>query len=448
MVTKLFLDFPLNMVKGQVNCTVDTKSVQAKKRKKVSSGASSTSTQQPDTDSQDNLDQQDSLEESHTAIETVQGTLTESSESSENVFTMDTSDSLPITENNMAYIIRKIQQSRMFLDVEDALTRTHEDLEELRRENARLQSRLEFAEGRVTRLEKQLEKADEKILDLTRRSMREDFIIKGIPESDPILSESEDMLKQKLMKVFTEKMKMKNEDIAKVEIERIHRLRKTSGAQARNVVMRVNVTGKATIASHIRNIPRGDPVKFVDQLPAEIHTRRNKLWPQFIQAKEAGKQAKFNVDKLVIDNKTVNPPKDKVNDINLNVTERAMSLSPKHASLITIEKNNHFQGHIVPIKSQDDVIPAIHALYKDPRVAGAAHVSYAYRVGQERYSISNYEDDGETGAGREIMGVLDQHNCYNCLVAVTRWHNGRYLGATRVNHVKRAAEDAVNTHSP
>ena len=122
-----------------------------------------------------------------------------------------------------------------------------------------------------------------------------------------------------------------------------------------------------------------------------------------------------------------------------------MSLKTKHASLVSIEKN-HFQGHLVPIKSHENVNPAIQALCADPRVAGATHITYAYRVGSDRYNVSNYEDDGETGAGQEIMRVIDNKDCYNCLVAVTRWHNGRHMGASRLQHVREAAQQAINNH--
>ena len=260
--------------------------------------------------------------------------------------------------------------------------------------------------------------------------------------------ETEGVLREKSMKLFKEKLKITDEDLKDVDIERIHRIGKASREYTRSIVMKLNSKGKAKVISHIRNIPRGDPVKVVEQLPAEIQTRRNKLWPQFIQAKEAGKQAKFNKDKLIVENRVYNAPKDKVNDINLNVIERSMSFSPRHSSVTTVDRNNHFQAHTVPIKSQDDVIPAIQALLKDPRVAGSNHISYAYRIGNERYSTSNYEDDGENGAGRDIMSVLDQNGVYNCLVAVTRWYSGKQLGGSRQRHIRQAAETAINNHNP
>ena len=156
-----------------------------------------------------------------------------------------------------------------------------------------------------------------------------------------------------------------------------------------------------------------------------------------------GQQAKFNVDKLIVDKKVVQPTKDKVMDINLDVTKRALEMKPKHRAVMTMNRS-HFQGHIVPIWSVDDVIPAIQVLCRDQRVAGASHLVYAYRVGNDRYYISNFEDDGEWGAGKEVMEVLAQRQCFNYLVAVTRWYGGQHLGPTRFQHIKDVANQAVS----
>ena len=69
---------------------------------------------------------------------------------------------------------------------------------------------------------------------------------------------------------------------------------------------------------------------------------------------------------------------------------------------------------------------------------------YAYRIGNESYNLSNFEDDGELGGGREIMAVVDERQCFNHLVAVTRWYAGHYIGPSRFEHIKKAALDAIS----
>ena len=119
----------------------------------------------------------------------------------------------------------------------------------------------------------------------------------------------------------------------------------------------------------------------------------------FSWSKTSKQQAKFNVEKLIVDNKVVHPPRDKVSDINFDVTGKSMDMKSKTTAAVTIDRS-HFQGHIVPIKSTDEVIPAIQPLCKDQRVAGSTHMIYGYRIGSARYNIWNWEDDGEHGSMR------------------------------------------------
>ena len=237
---------------------------------------------------------------------------------------------------------------------------------------------------------------------------------------------------------------MSKQDLQGVQIDRVHRVGKFRQGQKRNIVAKVSSKTKTKIMTHLKNIPRGDDLRIQEQLPQEIQSRRNKLWPQFIQARKDGKQAKFSQDKLIIDNKVITAPKDCVRDINLDVTKVSLQMSPntKHTGVVSHERD-HFQGHTIPIKGPDDVIPALQSLCQDQCVAGSAHIMYAYRVGDDHYNISNFEDDGQYGGGREVMSAITNLQCYNHLVAVTRWHGGKHAGPVRYEHIKKVAEDAV-----
>ena len=125
--------------------------------------------------------------------------------------------------------------------------------------------------------------------------------------------------------------------------------------------------------SHLSNLNRNRTnIRITEHLPQEIHARRNKLWPKFIQARQEGKDANFIKDKLIVNKEVMKSTKDQVTDINMNVSSRSLELHPQHTSLTTVQ-GSHFQGHIVPLKSKDDVVPAIQALCADQRVAGANH---------------------------------------------------------------------------
>jgi hypothetical protein len=68
---------------------------------------------------------------------------------------------------------------------------------------------------------------------------------------------------------------------------------------------------------------------------------------------------------------------------------------------------------------------------------------YAYRIGNKDRYISNYEDNGEFGAGRLIMKSLDEKNGFGHLVVVTSWNAGRSIRRTKPAEIQRAAFEAI-----
>ena len=336
---------------------------------------------------------------------------------------------------NWDAIVQRLRESTLWQNMEEDMNRMDTDMESLKRENDALRKRLQHAEGRLTRTEK-LHEANEKIIDLTTRSMRDNLVFKNVDET------TGENLQAKLLGIFKEKLKIPEGELADIQIERVHRAGKTQQGKSRFIVAKFSSRGKAKIMAHLKNMPRHDKVKISEQFPPEVNERRNKLWPQYMDAKKSGKESKLNADKLIINKRVVSHPTDKVCDINLDVTQRALELKPKHTAVTSVEKN-HLQGHVVPIKSVDDVIPAIHCLCEDQRVAGSSHLIYAYRIGNENRYISNYDDDGLWGAGRELMRVLDQTGSFNHLVAVTRWSVGRHLDPSRFAQIRDIAEQAV-----
>ena len=104
-----------------------------------------------------------------------------------------------------------------------------------------------------------------------------------------------------------------------------------------------------------------------------------------------------------------------------------------------------FRGNRVAIKTQDEVVPALHAVYRDHRAARATHNSYAYRIQTATQTIEHYEDDGETGAGARILEHLRKRDATNVMTCVTRWYGGRNLGPERFNYVEEAAKDCMDT---
>lgn len=319
-------------------------------------------------------------------------------------------------------------------------------ISELEQENKQLQSRLAVAEGAVTRCEHRIKLLEEKVTDLTSRSMRDNILIKNMPEEE---HEDDDKLELKVRQIFDKDLRIPTAEMMKINIDRIHRVGKqgTDRRRSRNIVAKLDSKGKAMVMRHLKNLDKNSHIKITEQFPHEVHANRDKLWPTFIDAKKKGKRARWNVDQLLIDGRTVHPPNDKCRDINLDVTGKALELDVKHTEVIT-RNSNHFQGHSVAINSTDDVVPALKALCKESSIAGASHVMYAYRVGDNSRSIHNWEDDGEWGGGKKIMEAIQGKNVYNQLVCVTRWSSSvQHLGPARFDIIKEVSNSALQNLS-
>ena len=103
-------------------------------------------------------------------------------------------------------------------------------------------------------------------------------------------------------------------------------------------------------------------------------------------------------------------------------------------------RDNTFQGSRASVSNREDLVPALHAIFRDTRVARASHNIYAYRLEADTGLVEYYDDDGDNGAGRRLLDMLQRKNITNTLLCVSRWHGGTNLGPLRFSHINEAAE--------
>ena len=239
------------------------------------------------------------------------------------------------------------------------------------KENNTLRSRSYINEGRITRLEKLVYDMHESSLRDQQHSMKDNLIFLNIPENP-----REDVRKT-LYEFMTQEMKISSQNLSRIHIMIAHRVG-PAGRYNRSLVAKVNDEGKGVILSHTKNLKGKDTSVFV-QLPRELSERRKQLVPIYKDAKSKNINVKWIGDKLQIGDKIKQIKPDKVNDINIDTTDRAVTLKVSRAPPIT-QDSSSFQGSKVPIATPDDVIPALHVIYADTRVARATHNVYAYRI--------------------------------------------------------------------
>ena len=343
-------------------------------------------------------------------------------------------------ESNMEDMVEKMFTSRKFREVTDQLRYQEESIHKLSKENELLRKRLAIAEGAITRSELKVQRLEDKVTYLTSRSMRDNIIIKNMAEND---KEDPSLLKTMIRSFLVSDLKINERDMESIVLERYHRFGRKVQGRARNIVVKLNSRGKEIVMAHLKNLDRNNKIKVSQQLPPEVQAKRNKLWPQFKEAKNQGKRVTWKQDQLVVDGRVREAPQDKNTDINKDPAEAATKLKLRHTAVST-KDGSHYQGHSVSIASTDDVIPAVKALCSDVRVAGASHVLYAYRVGNDQQSFHNWEDDGEWGGGRMIMEAIQDNKLFNQLICVTRWGRGENIGVSRFGTIKELANQTIN----
>jgi hypothetical protein len=329
-------------------------------------------------------------------------------------------------------------ESELSAKIENELMRdaeeenTTSEIRSLQEDVTRLQDQLKIAIGRITRAEKERDDMREELLQLEARMMRDNLMFYNIEEP---AEEPTHNCELTLKTFLTKEMKIRDVDMEKINFDRVHRIGKKVGNKKRPIVAKFNpADGKRIVMDHVKNLDKVKKYGVNDQLPRELEERKKKLLPAFKEARKDNKQPKWQLDKLVIGKNVKKAHKDKVLDINSDTTHMAASMTAKHAPPKSYGGSS-FRGHNVNVAHQDDIIPALHVLYSDERVARAQHNVYAYRL---ENGTEHCEDDGEWGGGRVLLQLLREHNITNRLVCVTRWYGGKHLGRARFDYIREA----------
>jgi hypothetical protein len=108
-----------------------------------------------------------------------------------------------------------------------------------------------------------------------------------------------------------------------------------------------------------------------------------------------------------------------------------------------VDKKSAFQAHLAYISNVSQVAGFLQYLQSYGKVSSAAHNIMAYRVG----AAQDFDDDGEHGAGRGLLFILQQMNFDNIVVVVSRWFGGIKLGPVRFKHVNNVARTLLTEQS-
>jgi hypothetical protein len=281
----------------------------------------------------------------------------------------------------------------------EALELKMDDMEENIEEQAMtidiLQKKCLMNEGRITRQEKLIEDLRENSLQLQAQLLHDNIAFYNIPE------ERNENVVTVLQDFLYNEMKVSEDDVSRVTFTKAYRMGdKGNAKRTRGIMAVVGDVGQNIIWSHTKNL-KGKNFGVINHLPRELADRKRQLLPQYKAARAKNLKPKWSGEKLIIGGNVTEVKRDRVHDINVDTTEKAITMKVKRSPIPKTYKGSTFQGAKVAVNSTDEVISALHAIYKDCRSARATHNMYAYRIQSGDSIIEHYEDDGEHGGGRK-----------------------------------------------
>ena len=189
--------------------------------------------------------------------------------------------------------------------------------------------RLEFTQNDVKELKVQLtataslqdaNKELAKLNELERRQIKQECYnprnnikLYGVKDSD---KESTKDTERALRLFLNKEMKIRQEDVSKIQFERVHRIptRPLSDKKPypRPIIAKVSFyQDKEFIKSQIKNLRKSAKFGVADDFPPEVDEIRKDLQPVLKKARSEQKTAFFNVEKLIIDGVVYRGPETK-----------------------------------------------------------------------------------------------------------------------------------------
>ena len=204
----------------------------------------------------------------------------------------------------------------------------------------------------------------------------------------------------------------------------------------------------------LRQQQQETPFHVSPQYPSSLVENRKHLSELQKKYTEQKVETKIKGNKLVFKNGNVY--KDKVlvpraEDVLLALDEEKEALG--HIEVVTSEekreKGNRFIANAAEAKTYGDVRKFYKKICSIPIHAQASHRILVYRfTDKDGKLIDGYMDDGEYGAGRNLLKHLEERRLNNVVCVVTRWYGGEHLGGMRFELMKDVATEAAQKLNP
>lgn len=108
-------------------------------------------------------------------------------------------------------------------------------------------------------------------------------------------------------------------------------------------------------------------------------------------------------------------------------------------------KQSRFVAHSIEISTLSEASNALNRLFSaKSELKEASHNITAWRVQTCNDIVEGSEDDGESGGGRHLLGLLQADNLTNVFLVVSRWYGGIMLGPDRWRIMTQVSRDTLS----
>ncbi len=332
-----------------------------------------------------------------------------------------------------------------------------ENISQLKMEVSQLKEQVELLIAITQKQENEISSLKSEASDMKGRSMRDNIILSGLPETP-----KED-LEVKVRALLREiGVDLANGNTGPISFDRLHRFGTGSGKFPRPVVAKVHdYRDKVTIlkaAPKLKDVGEEDDLKMYinEQYTDEVREKRGQAIAKIrsiekLNLPETEKpKIKLALEKLYINGELQKPMvtrpsvQDVMNDDkddNDKMNKLKLSVGQRYG-----ERGNTFTGIAVKVRSVNEVRLALIKILKKPEMARAAHVMSAYVTKTGEFTKSGHYDDEEWGGGYQILKTINGQDKFNIAVFVVRHHpqTDYKLGGLRFKLIRDATTAALN----
>ena len=334
-------------------------------------------------------------------------------------------------------------------DAENTIEDLQERMEKLEEEKSIMQDELFTLKGVAQVQDCKIISIDNKVVDLTARSMKNNIIIQGL-DGDPGTHRED--CKEKVIAFFKDKMLMQ---VQEDEVIVAHRIGHKRTIKPRPTVVKCVQPLRDCIFEYTKNLKdkKNDHDKYYKvsaQLPEPLYTQNQERKAKIAEANKLNKtlddskkiKIEVKAGLLYLNEKAqkkhvtppsvadvVNVPKDVQDKMDLIKFEQSRSVQ---------ERGSHFVGFATGAANTTEVRLAYRRLKQ--MIPEADHLVMAYVVKQ----YYGCHDAGEHAAGMKLQSILLDRNAVDTVIFVVHIFGGIHVGPKRFMIMEKVAKEALN----